>query len=646
MHSIKADSKEHLMSLIEEAIELHGPHCDLNHLDVSNVTDMSELFLNSPFDGDISRWDVSHVTNMRLMFGKSRFNGDISSWNVGNVTDMAGMFGKSVFNGDISNWDVSKVKVMQEMFTESVFDGDISRWNISSVDNPHRMFYKAVFNGDISNWNWASMTQHNPVKRMGLLKNIFSKFHHSPMGYAVAMLNSTDPRFAPDPADPRTARYVEMKKQYDTKYYIKKGLEFYTKRMYQEIHDLPIDYGEDAHPDEIDPTKVIRAKSRDHLESLIHGHIEQYGPDCDLNHIDVSGIDDMSHLFRGLRFSGGISKWDTSNVKDMSGMFFDSTFNGDVSRWDVSNVTNMSEMFALEEKKSMKSQMQQKAQGGVQAFTGDISKWDTSKVTNMDLMFANSIFNGDISGWNVSKVTNMDGMFYHSKFQGDISNWDVSKVVNMRGMFCRASSFNGDLSKWNVGQVQDMDHLFERSGFQGDISAWDVSNVTSLKQAFRDTQFNGDLSKWNTSRVVDMSYMFLDCPFQGDISTWDLSSVCSAPFERLDAYLEGDALWIETLEEYAHPSATPTYFKIFHDSPLGFASLLSANNRVYMPEGHPGYESFIHEYTTLKALGILDELTPPQAIDLGMKIYQKVHRLDTPQVELSEAFEFNEASYE
>jgi surface protein len=39
---------------------------------------MSELFDKSEFTGDISKWDVSNVTDMGNMFRYSKFNGDIS----------------------------------------------------------------------------------------------------------------------------------------------------------------------------------------------------------------------------------------------------------------------------------------------------------------------------------------------------------------------------------------------------------------------------------------------------------------------------------------------------------------------------------------------------------------------------------------
>lgn len=132
--------KNELIAIIDHEIKEHGPNCDLNCVDVSRITDMSQVFGNSNFNGDISKWDVSRVTNMSWMFYGSSFNGDISNWNVSNVIDMSFMFSSSKFNGDISNWNTSNVTDMYSMFWESEFNGDILNWDMNNVTNMRNMF--------------------------------------------------------------------------------------------------------------------------------------------------------------------------------------------------------------------------------------------------------------------------------------------------------------------------------------------------------------------------------------------------------------------------------------------------------------------------------------------------------------------------
>ena len=134
-------TKDELEDIIKQKIESEGNECDLNDIDTSNITDMSSLFKDSKFDGDISKWDVSNVENMRYMFTNSKFNGDISKWNVSNVTTMEYMFFCSEFDGDISKWDVSNVIDMKYIFEFSIFNKDISNWDVSNVKFKLDMFH-------------------------------------------------------------------------------------------------------------------------------------------------------------------------------------------------------------------------------------------------------------------------------------------------------------------------------------------------------------------------------------------------------------------------------------------------------------------------------------------------------------------------
>jgi len=154
---ITAKDKDHLKQLIEEEVKLNGVNCNLNHIDVSGVLDMSSLFYESAFNGDISQWDTSRVVNMLGMFQSSVFNGDISAWDVSKVQSMGFMFSKSEFDQCISEWNLSGVTSMDYMFAGSKFNKDISRWNVSNVRNMSGMFFNGVFNKSISNWKPMSL---------------------------------------------------------------------------------------------------------------------------------------------------------------------------------------------------------------------------------------------------------------------------------------------------------------------------------------------------------------------------------------------------------------------------------------------------------------------------------------------------------
>ena len=111
IYTCQPKSKEELEKIIKERINKEGPNCDLNDIDTSEITDMTELFYFSDFNGDISNWNTFNVISMEGMFsGCSKLTSvDVSKWDVSNVNDMSWMFFDCIsFNKDISNWKINK----------------------------------------------------------------------------------------------------------------------------------------------------------------------------------------------------------------------------------------------------------------------------------------------------------------------------------------------------------------------------------------------------------------------------------------------------------------------------------------------------------------------------------------------------------
>ena len=70
-YNYQPKTKEELQDLLKQLIEERSNEGDFNDIDVSKITDMSELFKGiKKFTGDISKWDVSNVTTMGYMLRK------------------------------------------------------------------------------------------------------------------------------------------------------------------------------------------------------------------------------------------------------------------------------------------------------------------------------------------------------------------------------------------------------------------------------------------------------------------------------------------------------------------------------------------------------------------------------------------------
>jgi surface protein len=135
--------------------------------DVSNVTDMSKLFLLTTFNEDISNWDVSNVTTMESMFHSAfEFDQSLENWIVSNVTNMSGMFSNaSKFNQPLDNWDVSKVTDMSFMFSLATnFNQPLNIWDVSKVTDMSFMFSLATsFNQSLNIWDVSNVKKMESI---------------------------------------------------------------------------------------------------------------------------------------------------------------------------------------------------------------------------------------------------------------------------------------------------------------------------------------------------------------------------------------------------------------------------------------------------------------------------------------------------
>lgn len=136
----KPQTKEELKKLANDE-SIH-----LGDIDVSAITDMSELFERSKrtdFSG-IESWDVSRVDDMSCMFEHAEiFNQPLGSWDVSSVENMKCMFNEAKsFNQPLDSWDISKVEDMDSMFYGAKsFSQSLDSWNLS-VEKLKKCFEK------------------------------------------------------------------------------------------------------------------------------------------------------------------------------------------------------------------------------------------------------------------------------------------------------------------------------------------------------------------------------------------------------------------------------------------------------------------------------------------------------------------------
>ena len=238
--------------------------------DVSRVTNMSELFVASPFNEPINNWNVSNVTNMIDMFNDChQFNQPLNSWNVSNVTDMGGMFiSCNKFNQPLNNWNVSNVTNMWGIFSGcDDFNQPLYSWNVSNVTDMGHMFSSCyVFNHSLNSWNVSNVTN------MEYMFNNCYAFNHSLNRWNVSNVTNMDYMFS---------------------------------GCYTFNHSL-------------------NSWNVSNVNSMEGMFTECYAFNQPLNHWNVSNVTNMEYMFyKSYAFNQRLNTWNVNNVANMENMFTD-----------------------------------------------------------------------------------------------------------------------------------------------------------------------------------------------------------------------------------------------------------------------------------------------------------------------------------
>ena len=164
-------SKEELQDYLKKEIERQGKNVVICNLDVSDIEDLSNLFLiDDKYTDhleslDLSGWKTDHVRYMSGTFTRlyNLKSINLSGWNTGNVRDISLMFYdcRKLNELDLSGWKTDNVRNMHGVFSncESLKSLDLSDWDTHNVQYMTHMFYgcRDLKSLDLSGWDTSNV---------------------------------------------------------------------------------------------------------------------------------------------------------------------------------------------------------------------------------------------------------------------------------------------------------------------------------------------------------------------------------------------------------------------------------------------------------------------------------------------------------
>ena len=637
----------------DEAIRIYG---HISNWDVSNVTDMSNLFRGTNFNKPIGNWNVSNVTSMNEMFRDTEaFNQPIGNWNVSNVTDMNGLFYyATAFNQPIGNWNVSNVTSMAYMFEGAIaFNQPIGNWNVSKVTDMNSMFRDAnAFNQPIGNWNVSNVTY------MEMMFDGATAFNQDISEWDVlnAMENEVNVSIAYEVHD--SSAKINMKElinvlsslvddkfnhQINMKTFIRTKLESFISKIninealttqFQQVQERlnGVEYS-DLSPDTLEPIFYALLYVDKQSDEFIEAYTSTLIEDCATAY---KGVGDTMSCSAGI-----LERMVTSLVQACT---FEKSTDKENETCDtiiniIDNNPNKMIPIAIQDWYKLHSTPEGQFPDGmsVDDKKRNLKDFLLRKFPDNEALIDKQIADiADHIGYETDDFEFSGGKRRRNTKKRKTKKTNKKKTIRKRGggqtfgrprpppppdsptltnltireavsLWMRnkdeAIRIYGHISNWDVSNVTDMSNLFRGTNFNKPIGNWNVSNVTSMNEMFRDTEaFNQPIGNWNVSNVTDMNGLFYYATaFNQPIGNWNVSNVTSMAymFEGAIAFNQPIGNW--------NVSKVTDMNSMFRDAnafnqPIGNWNVSNVTYMEMMFDGATAFNQDISEWDVLNAM--------------------------------------------
>ena len=561
------------------AVEAPRAKLDATNFDVSNVTNMTEAFAGSNYDGlsTIADWNTANATTMNGMFINANLSDlrFLSRWNTSNVTDMSRMFMNNHLLTNlvpIADWNTGNVTTMDRMFLFSPISyADLSKWDFSKIAQ-----YVVSDGGapglDSFLVNYNDPSAHdNTTVYLGNNKTIPS--------WVLDMSNGL-PNYCIFRANEDTGNYVIITS--DSRLLANSNgaynhLIFIDDTGKQTKVDIPMAISIENATGDFDSVKqrVLDFVNAEAAKQPAPTGKKWVITNTDLNDpvkiananfklIDISlpvlnindayALDSKNglHEHANVNDNGGYDKdyWgaiDLNNWNYTQDVIGDITLSGykgsDNTKIIIPNIAdfshgNVTQTITLHVNPNVDTNkvyissdvMHDLARNATKI---GLSKTEDKKVAASDTDWSNA-FGGETKGSSSDSSYNGIEVLNPNLAIMDLHNLDTSNITDMSEMFSGGTNLKtiGDLSNWNTSNVTDMSDMFDQASMTdiGDLGQWDTSKVTDMAGMFSFASLAniGNLSKWDTSKVTNMTEMFnaaMQLTDIGDLGQWDVGNV-------------------------------------------------------------------------------------------------------------------------